>query len=144
MLCLNCCNLGLWAGAVWGEGILPLRQTKVGYHQSVVGGEGSRQEMPAQRAIEEPHFTLLSYNTCETQSKLQNNPEAENKQIISLCFSGKPGNKTSTKDLECSFCRRDKLCHSHHMNPARICGSGNQSGVLRENGLNPAEDIMSI
>lgn len=69
------CYLGLWAGAIWGEGILPLRQTKVGYHQSIVGGEGCRQKMPAQRAIDEPNFTLLGYNTCKTQSKLLNDPK---------------------------------------------------------------------
>lgn len=33
-------HLGLGARAIWGEGILPLRQTQVGDHQSVVGGEG--------------------------------------------------------------------------------------------------------
>lgn len=57
------CYLGLRAGSVRGEGVLPLGQAEMCDHQSVVGDERGRQEVPAQRAIEEPHFTLLGHDT---------------------------------------------------------------------------------
>lgn len=61
------CYLGLRAGPVRGEGVLPLGQAEVCDHQSVVGGERGREEMPAQRAVKEPNFTLLGYNTWKRQ-----------------------------------------------------------------------------
>lgn len=60
--------LGLGAGAVGGEGVLPLWQTQVGDHQPVVGRERCGQKVPAERSVEEPHFTPLSDHTWKTQT----------------------------------------------------------------------------
>lgn len=38
-------------------------------HQPVVGREGRRQKMPAQRAVEEPHFALLGNSTLNTNKQ---------------------------------------------------------------------------
>jgi len=60
-------HLGLGAGSVGGEGVLPLRQAQVGEHQAVVGGEGGGQVVPVQRAVQEPDVALLGYNTWRTK-----------------------------------------------------------------------------
>lgn len=38
--------LGLWADAVAGEGVLPLRQAQVRDEQAIVSSEGIGEEMP--------------------------------------------------------------------------------------------------
>lgn len=42
------------------------------------------------------------------------------------------GQEGETQHLQCSFCRLGTLCHSRRRNPARRCGSVNQSGVELE------------
>lgn len=140
------CYLGLGAGAVRGEAILPLRKTQVGDHQSVVRREGCCQKMPAQWAVEEPNFTLLGYNTWKIQR-----PTSEWRKMhftidrwysqysvilavfsLTLLFGEMCNVWIQTEHLQCSFCRLGTLCHSHHRNPTRKCGSGNQNGVQRE------------
>lgn len=40
-------------------------------HQPVVGREGRRQKVPAQRAVEEPYFTLLGNNAFKKEKNIK-------------------------------------------------------------------------
>lgn len=117
------CYLGLRAGPVRGEGVLPLGQAEVCDHQSVVGDESGRQEMPAQRAIQEPDFTLLGYDTWTRHVWTLRMLTAV------LRTSWNKSARSETEHLEYSSCRRGTLCRFRRRNQARRCGSVNQSGV---------------